>query len=426
MTETALSPLLLKLKAWAENNPALILGLLRNIKPILKVKNFVLVTRYDDVQEVLARDDVFQVTYKDKMEKVTSGKNFFLGMQNSPDYERDVSVMRLAIRREDVAGRVAGFVAQTAERIMAAAPGRIDLVPELSKLVPTMWVGDYFGTPGWQREEFAEAASLMFAYLFFPSTPESEKIALAAAATTCAYLDQVIAQQKALRKSGADVNTSSNTSSNTSANTSAPPLDDVVNRCLNLQEKQVPGTDDLSIRNNLIGMIIGAIPTTSKCVVLCIDYLLSHPELLAGAQTAALTDDDALVNQYVLESLRLNPFGPGLLRHCAQDYVLGAGAWRSTKIAAGSTVFVTLQSAMWDGRKIPSPSEFRVNRPAYSYMHFGYGLHTCSGQYINAVQIAGIVKVLLKRKNLRRASGAAGQVQMAGAFPGHLVLEFDR
>jgi cytochrome P450 len=202
--------------------------------------------------------------------------------------------------------------------------------------------------------------------------------------------------------------------------------DDVVNRCLDLQAQNVPGTDDVSIRNNLIGMLIGAIPTTSKCVVLCIDYLLSHPKLLAGAQAAARADDDVLVNQYVLESLRFNPFGPGLLRYCAQDYVLGAGAWRSTKIAAGTTVFVTLQSAMLDGRKIPSPNEFRLDRPAYSYMHSGYGLHTCSGKYINAVQITGIVKAVLKRKNLRRANGEAGQVQMQGAFPAHLVLEFDR
>jgi hypothetical protein len=44
------------------------------------VKNFALVARFEDVQEVLSRDDAFQLTYKDKMEVVAGGSNLFLGM----------------------------------------------------------------------------------------------------------------------------------------------------------------------------------------------------------------------------------------------------------------------------------------------------------------------------------------------------------
>ena len=58
-------------------------------------------------------------------------------------------------------------------------------------------------------------------------------------------------------------------------------------------------------------------------------------------------------------------------------------------------------------------------------MHFGYGMHTCFGQYINMVQIPMIVKALLRCKNLRRASGAPGKVQYQLAFPVSLHLEFD-
>jgi hypothetical protein len=42
-------------------------AVLRRVKPILIVKNVALVTRIEDVQEVLARDDIFQVTYGPKM-----------------------------------------------------------------------------------------------------------------------------------------------------------------------------------------------------------------------------------------------------------------------------------------------------------------------------------------------------------------------
>ena len=61
----------------------------------------------------------------------------------------------------------------------------------------------------------------------------------------------------------------------------------------------------------------------------------------------------------------------------------------------------------------------------YSYLHWGYGLHTCFGQYINQVQIPGILKPLLKRKGLRRAAGDAGQLQYSGPFPSSLKVEFD-
>ena len=43
--------------------------------------------------------------------------------------------------------------------------------------------------------------------------------------------------------------------------------DDVLNRCLAMQAAGLPGMDDLGIRNNLIGLLIGAVPTTSKAAI---------------------------------------------------------------------------------------------------------------------------------------------------------------
>src|SRR4051812_26417577 len=40
----------------------------------------VLVTRFDDVKDVLSRDGEFEVVYGPRMEKITAGSNFFLGM----------------------------------------------------------------------------------------------------------------------------------------------------------------------------------------------------------------------------------------------------------------------------------------------------------------------------------------------------------
>jgi hypothetical protein len=45
--------------------------LLRKVKPILIVKEFALATRF---QDVLARDELFQVTYGEEMRVITGGK----------------------------------------------------------------------------------------------------------------------------------------------------------------------------------------------------------------------------------------------------------------------------------------------------------------------------------------------------------------
>lgn len=51
-----------KIKTWAKNHLNFIFRLLRELKPILILKDFALITRFKDVQEVLSRDDAFAVT----------------------------------------------------------------------------------------------------------------------------------------------------------------------------------------------------------------------------------------------------------------------------------------------------------------------------------------------------------------------------
>jgi cytochrome P450 len=183
--------------------------------------------------------------------------------------------------------------------------------------------------------------------------------------------------------------------------------------------------DDLGIRNNLIGLITGAIPTTSKCCAQALDQLFERPEVLAQAHAAAAAGNDALFAAYVFEALRFNPNNPGVFRLAAEEYTVAKGTLRATTIPKGMSVLPATQSAMFDDQKVDSPNEFRVDRPAWVYMHWGYALHTCSGQYINQVQIPAILQPLVARKNLRRAAGDAGKLQFAGPFPSSLNVTFD-
>ena len=403
--EADASAMLDKLKQHALQYPEPVFAVLRRIQPVLIVKGVALITRFADVQDVLTRDDVFAVTYGTKMRVVTGGEDFFLGMANSPDYERDTAHMRTLIRRSDIPAIILPFVAVTAERLVAQSHGTLEVVSQLTLPVPALMVAAYYGCEPTSLQDLQSWASTIFQYLFTDLTndPVVDAAARAASASTRAWLDAAIAKQKA-----------------------APtPGDTVLNRSLALQQTGVPGMDDITIRNNLLGILTGAIPTTSKCCAQALDELLKRPDMLAAAQAAAVANDDATFSQYVLEALRFNPNNPGVFRVAAEDYVVAKGTPHATLVPKGTSVLAATQSAMFDDTVVDSPNDFRIDRPGYIYMHWGVGLHTCFGQYINQVQIPAILKPLLQRKNLRRADGPAGTLQFTGPFPSSLSVLFD-
>ena len=366
----------------------------------------------DYVKEVLNRDADFEVVYGPRMEKITAGKNFFLGMQDTPEYTRDTSNMRIAIRRDDVPNIVVPMAKKQAEAIVAGCKGRLDLPLDLTLQIPAKMVSEYFGTPGPKApgsptsRDMMDWTTLMFWYLFIDlaADPQLDSKTLDAASKCRSYLDAAIAERKA----------------------NPTETDDVLNRCLEMQKAEIPGMDDLGIRNYLIGFLIGAIPTISKASTQIMDVLLDRPDALAKAQAAARTDDHEMLDAVIFEAFRFNPINQVIYRRATRDARIADGTLRARTIPKGSLVFAANFSAMFDRLKIQSPNEFRTNRPWEDYILWGYGMHTCSGAWINRAIIPTLLAPLLKQKNLRRAPGDAGQIDTAGTpFPVHMHLEFD-
>ena len=261
-----------------------------------------IVTRRDDVRDVLSRNVDFEVVYESRMRQITAGENFFLGMQPSWLYTRDTSNMRLAMRSDDVATMVLPDARRLADAIVSDAKGALDIPQQLTHKIPTQMVARYFGVPGPSEEAMVEWTTAMFWYLFsdLGADPEVERKALSAAQESRHYLDALIQRRKA----------------------SPDEIDDVLGRCLKLQAAGMPGMDDLGIRDNLIGLIIGAIPTLSKASCFALDELLRRPDQLVGACSAAREDDDAQLAQYVQECLRFNPHQPLIYRRANKDCYL--------------------------------------------------------------------------------------------------------
>jgi cytochrome P450 len=121
-----------------------VFGILRNRKPILRLGNNYLVTRYDDVHAIFAADDAFGAPYLAKLDVIMGGEPFILGMADGADYRDGLAALRSVVRRADLP-LLATRVEAMAEAIVAAAPGRIEVVDTLVRQVAFDFIGAFLG-----------------------------------------------------------------------------------------------------------------------------------------------------------------------------------------------------------------------------------------------------------------------------------------
>jgi cytochrome P450 len=371
---------------------------LRDDRPILQSPAVTLVSRFQDVEEILRRETVFSVSpYLPRMMGVIGP--FVLSQDITPGYDRDISVMRLVVRREDLS-RVKDIVSCQAAEIVQAlfqAPGPVEIVQTLTRKVPVRLAAEYFGFAASDDAQMMEWARACFREFFInlQDAPDMRAPAVTAGAEMHAWLDVLLAERLALGGAGKD---------------------DVMGRLLGLQ---AAGTVDAElVRRTLAGLVIGMVETTSQSAIQALLVLFSMPDALAKAVAAAKADDDDALAALVFEALRFRPINPMVVRVANEDYHLAAGEPHATLIPKGSTIFALTWSAMFDPRVLERPEDFQAGRPDYHYLHFATGLHACFGRYISQIQIPQILKPLLKLPGLR----PAGAPDYDGTFPQKLLV----
>ena len=366
------------------------------------------VTRRTDIIEVLSRDEDFEVVYGPRMGEITDGKNFFLGMQPGPEYTKNVSAMRLAARMDDVSTIIQPRAEELTKDIIAKSNGAIDLPQDLGLIVASDMAGYYFGTPGPNQQTMIDWTTYLFWYLFcdLGASPKVAHQAQPAIRGLPRYLDETIQRRKAERKPG-------------------DPAHSVIDRCLDLQAAGVDGMSDLGIRNNLVGILIGAVPTISKACCLATAELMSRSNEFGSAQVAARNNDDALFANYIWEALRFNPHQPLVFRRAVRDATIARGTVREALIPEGHMVLAMTISGAFDLQAMRDAKQFRVNRQREDYMTWGYGMHTCFGEAINLALIPTILKPLFQKEGLRYAPGWTGSETEGTPFIPHMKLVWD-
>jgi len=441
---------------WIRTDWQLFFKELRENRPIFITPNFVLVSLFHDVQEVLSRENVFSVRLNaSKMDPVVGGP-FMLARDNTEVNWREKSIMQTMLQREDLPAirKMAGEIAKAALD-QWATKGEIEVVSQLGRYVPIRICGDYFGFPGPDLETMYRWSRATQTDMFknLPNDPTIHAASLQAGKEMTAYLSNLLQEKRAqvapeqpltpvanlsiaelLQALFHKLFSSQSTSQAPSASTSVPKpapqpgqMDDVFTRLVKTHFAEDILFDDQRIISNMAGLLIGAGETTSQAIVQSLEQILLNPTVFAEALQAAQAGDNEKFDRYVWEALRFNPINPLVFRFCEQDYVLAAGTTRATRIPAKSIVFACTASAQFDASELPDPEVFLIDRPPHHYMHFGYGHHTCLGKYVGLMQIPETVKQVLLRPGVRLIPGDAGKIDFQGTpFPERFVVAYDQ
>lgn len=385
------------------DDPRRLAAFFRRFRPIANLRKFWLISRYDDVMEVLARDADFPVPFGPKFERLDPAReNFILGMANDAKYRAIHAESVKIFRLEDVPA-IGRFAAERAEELVAAGGGVIDAIAGLLTQVPVDIVGKYYGIPSHDRD-FALWLLAMNFYSFphLVVNPAVEPAALAGAANIGPLVNAAIAQAKV-----------------------APSDESTILGRFILAQKDNPQvlTDDV-IRATIAGFMLGFIPTNNRASGQILRCLLRHPDMMAAAQAAARTGDDELLGRVLFEALRFMPINPGPFRNVAQDTVIAAGQPHARKVPKGALLMVATHSASFDPRRVPNPDRFDAYRSLSDTMRFGWGQHFCTGFRIALTQITQTFKPLLIRGNIKAVPGKRGEPEYFGLFFEHLHITY--
>lgn len=392
---------------WLVQKPSELFAELRTRRPIILTPIGAIVTKADDIRSILDRGTEFSVRmYNNKMERITGP--FMLGMDDTARYRRESSILRLAFPDPGLIG-LSDHISNWASEIVTASKhcGKIDVVSALTHAIPVRFVKEYFGVRGPDTPTIQRWARTIFHDIFLNTANNGDVRTKAdiSAEEMRNYLDVFIDKQ---------------------AKESELKDTTVLGRLLRMRSTSETALETEIIRHNLLGMIVGAIDTTSTAAAYAIDWLLDNEQARTQVINAASSGDDALLTRCVLEVMRFKPQGNAVLRFCETDTTLAVGKPWETTIKQGVIVFAATSSAMFDPESVAAPNEFKSDRPSSTYFHFGYGLHQCFGRYINPIQLREIIRHLLLLPGLRRAEGPEGKLKHDGPFPSSLFVEFDK
>jgi cytochrome P450 len=322
-----------------------------------------LVTRWDDVQEVVKNRDVFTAETDPSTLNRTFGKNL-LGSEGAY-HDRVRAIISPWFRMGAIGHFPAEVIAPIANEVIdgLAERGEVELAAEfaepLSVRVLRRATGlDEIDDDTLRRwfQDLAEGAAN------FEGNPEKQKVADAASA-------EVNETVKPILERLAD-----------------EPNDTLLSSMLH-ERVNGEGLALEKIQSNLKVMIVGGLQAVSDLISISMWALLSHPE-----QADQVRADPSLIPPAVEEAARWHsPVGTSTRQTTRETELAGA------TLPAGALVAAVLSSANRDQRHWNEPDRFDIHTHRRPHLAFAGGAHVCVGALLGRFEARTAMQLLLER-----------------------------
>jgi cytochrome P450 len=328
-----------------------------------------LVTRYDDVKQVLADPRFTRPTPADNAARVAdveSGGVFNSEMAKvMPQHGEPHLRWRRMIGKWFTAKRMnalrPGIEAMAEQLIddMVGKGGPADLKGALGFPLPVWVICDMLGVPDADRDRFAYWSDMLLSMTRF--TQEEMN---AAQAEFGMYMAGHIAAKR------------------------AEPGDDLLSALITETDSDGNPLPDVLLIATGIGLLVAGHETTANMIAKMVAMLLADrkrwEELLA---------DPSLVRNAVEESLRMDAnAGFGMVRYFTEDVEIAG-----TVLPRGTTAVCSMAAANRDENAFEAADEMDLRRSPNPHLAFGAGAHACIGQPLARTELQAVLGVLLRK-----------------------------
>jgi cytochrome P450 len=351
------------------DNPYPVYRRLRDESPVYRdpEDRWWVLSRFADVSEAL-RD---WQTYSSRLGPAPenpdeNGHKYSIVSMDPPRHEKVRGILnRLFTPRavEAMDGAIREIVRAHMERLEVGMT--VDAMDAFAFNIPTDVIGDLLGIP------IADRGALRELWEDFLRRDEGSVVmppkAIAASRKISAYIGDLIEQRR------------------------SAPGDDLISRVLQATyEDPIAGRIGLSAHDVLMFcnlLSAAGSETTQKLISNSLVSLSEHPE-----QWEKIVEDRTLIPGAINESLRYDTPSHWVARTTTRDVAL-----HDAVVPAGDWVILLLGSANRDERQYKRPDEFLLDRPAGPNVYFGFGRHTCLGQWLARREAAVALEVVADR-----------------------------
>jgi cytochrome P450 family 135 len=180
--------------------------------------------------------------------------------------------------------------------------------------------------------------------------------------------------------------------------------DDILSLLVGARHEDGSPMSDEEMRDELLTLLVAGHETTATSLSWAVERLVRHPDKLERLRAEASTDSEDYLTATIQETLRLRPVISIVIRRLTEPVEIAG-----YELPAGVSVTPSVYLAHRNPEVYPEPDRFLPERfldnppGTYTWIPFGGGVRRCLGASFAQLEMAVVLKELVRRHAIRPA-----------------------